>query len=99
VHPALRNQCPAAGISVVAITYRFSQDAIAPASFHDSARAIQFIRHNANEWNVDPKRIAATGGSAGAGLSLWLGFHDDLTDPDSSDPVLRQSSRLSSALA
>jgi acetyl esterase/lipase len=95
VHPALRNQCPAAGISVVAITYRFSQDAIAPASFHDSARAIQFIRHNANEWNVDPKRIAATGGSAGAGLSLWLGFHDDLTDPDSSDPVLRQSSRVS----
>jgi acetyl esterase/lipase len=99
VDPALRNQCLAAGISVVAITYRFSQDAIAPASFHDSARAIQFIRHNANEWNVDPKRIAATGGSAGAGLSLWLGFHDDLADPDSSDPVLRQSSRLSSALA
>jgi acetyl esterase len=95
VEPALRNQCLAAGISVVAISYRLSQDAIAPASFHDSARAIQFIRHNANEWNLDPGRIAATGGSAGAGLSLWLGFHDDLADPDSSDPVLRQSSRLS----
>src|SRR5687767_1664530 len=70
VEPALRDQCLAAGISVVAITYRLSQDAIAPASFHDSARAIQFIRHNATEWNLDPKRIAATGGSAGAGLSL-----------------------------
>jgi len=95
VEPALLNQCLAAGISVVAITYRLSQDAIAPAAFHDSARAIQFIRQNADEWNLDPKRIAATGGSAGAGLSLWLGFHDDLADPDSDDPVLRQSSRLS----
>src|SRR5207248_2779879 len=44
-----------------------------------------------------PKRIAATGGSAGAGLSLWLGFHDDLADPASADPVLRQSSRLTCA--
>ena len=95
VEPALLDQCLAAGISVVAITYRLSQDAIAPAAFHDSARAIQFIRQNANQWNLDPKRIAATGGSAGAGLSLWLGFHGDLADPDSDDPVLRQSSRLS----
>ncbi len=26
--------------------------------------------------------------------SLWLGFHDDLADPDNEDPVLRQSTRL-----
>jgi hypothetical protein len=25
---------------------------------------------------------------------LWLGFHDDLADPRSQDPVLRESSRL-----
>jgi acetyl esterase/lipase len=82
------------GISVVAITYRLSDQAIAPAQFHDSARAIQFIRHKAKEWNLDPTRIASTGGSAGAGLSLWLGFHDDLADPGSKDPVLKESSRL-----
>jgi len=35
------------------------------------------------------------GGSAGAGISLWLGFHDDLADPDNEDPVLRESTRLS----
>ena len=67
---------------------------IAPAQFLDSARAIQFIRSKAKEWNLDPTRIAATGGSAGAGISLWLGFHDDLADPKSEDPVLRQSTRL-----
>ena len=86
--------CLESGISVVAITYRLSDEAIAPAQFHDSARAIQFIRHNAKKWNCDPARFAATGGSAGAGISLWLGFHEDLADPDNQDPVLRQSTRL-----
>jgi acetyl esterase len=90
----LLSECLKSGISVVAITYRFSDEAIAPAQFLDSARAIQFIRSKANEWNLDPTRIAATGGSAGAGISLWLGFHDDLADPKSADPVLRQSTRL-----
>lgn len=94
VSPELLRRCLDAGISVVAITYRFSQEAIAPAPFHDSARAIQFIRHNAKGWNLDPRRVAATGTSAGAGISLWLGFHDDLADPQSDDPVLRESSRL-----
>jgi len=94
VSGALLKQCLDSGISVVAITYRFSNEAIAPAQFLDSARAIQFIRHNAKEWNLDTTRIAATGGSAGAGISLWLGFHDDLADPDSDDPVLRELTRL-----
>jgi acetyl esterase len=87
-------ECLAAGISVAAITYRFSDQSIAPAQHIDAARAIQFIRHNAQEWNIDPGRIASSGGSAGAGMSLWLGFHDDLADPQNDDPVLRQSTRL-----
>lgn len=91
----LLQRCLNEGISVAAITYRFSQHAIAPASFTDSARAIQFIRSKSKEWNLDTKRFAATGGSAGAGLSLWLGFHDDMADPDSDDLVARQSTRLS----
>jgi acetyl esterase/lipase len=95
VSPDLLRRCLASGISVVAITYRLSDQAIAPAQFHDAARAIQFIRYKAKEWNLDAQRIAATGNSAGAGLSLWLGFHDDLADPKSNDPVLRQSTRLS----
>jgi hypothetical protein len=94
VAPGLLQQCLNSGISVVAITFRFSQDAIAPASFHDAARAVQYTRQHAKEWNLDKDRFAATGGSAGAGLSLWLGFHDDLADPDAEDPVLRESTRL-----
>jgi acetyl esterase len=82
------------GISVMAINYRLSPEVSFPAHYLDCARAIQFARLNAKEWNLDPKRVGSTGGSAGAGTSLWLGFHDDLADPKSDDPVLRQSTRL-----
>jgi len=91
----LLSACLESGISVAAITYRLTDEAIAPAPFLDAARAIQFIRLNAMAWNIDPARLAANGDSAGAGISLWLGLHDDLADPDSEDPVLRQSTRLS----
>ena len=60
VSPDLLARCLDSGISVAAITYRLSDQAIAPAQFLDSARAIQFLRHKAKEWNFDPKRVAAT---------------------------------------
>lgn len=97
IAPEILKACLDSGISVAAITYRLSNVAKAPAQFHDCARAIQFLRHNAQAWNLDPSRIACIGGSAGAGLSMWLGFHDDLAQQDSDDPVLKQSSRITCA--
>jgi hypothetical protein len=64
---------------------------------HDGARAVQYMRSKAKEWNLDPDRFAATGGSAGAGISLWLAFHDDLADLKSEDPIARMSTRLACA--
>jgi acetyl esterase/lipase len=92
----LVNLCLEAGISVAAINYRLSGQAIAPAAMLDGARAVQFLRYKAAEWNLDPEKFAATGGSAGGGISLWLGFHDDLANPEANDPVERESTRLSS---
>jgi len=89
--------CLDAGVSFMAINYRFRQHAPIQDILRDAARAIQFIRDHAKEYNIDPKRIASYGGSAGAGTSLWLAVHDDLADPKSTDTVLRQSSRLSAA--
>ncbi len=90
-----------AGISVASINYRYVRQAVeegveppVKAPLHDAARALQFIRSKAKEWNIDKERIGAAGGSAGACSSLWLAFHDDLADPDSDDPVARESSRL-----
>ena len=88
------------GISVVAINYRYVTDDESPpvkAPLHDAARALQFIRSKAEEWNIDKNRIGAAGGSAGACSSLWLAFHNDLADPANKDPILRESSRLQCA--
>jgi acetyl esterase/lipase len=82
------------GFAVAAIHYRLTHAAPAPAAYLDSGRAIQFLRSKAKEWNIDPTLVASTGGSAGAGTSMWLAFHDDLADPKSEDPVARQSTRL-----
>jgi arylformamidase len=81
------------GISVVAIRYRLLDQAILPAPVMDAARAVQFVRHMAPEWNLDKDRIAVTGGSAGGCTSLWLALHDDLADPESEDPVSRESTK------
>ncbi len=93
-----------AGISVVSIEYRFVSEAtkagVKPPvewPLHDAARALQFVRSKAKEWNIDKTRIGATGGSAGACSSLWLAFHDDMADPKSSDPIARESTRLTCA--
>ena len=88
-----------ANISVVAINYRLmrhAQDVVPPvkAPLHDAARALQFVRSRAEEWNIDKVRIGAAGGSAGACSSLWLAYHDDLADPKSPDAVSRESTRL-----
>lgn len=82
------------GVSCAAINYRFRDSAPIQDILHDAARAVQFIRSKAGEWNIDKSRIAAQGGSAGAGTSLWLATRDDLADPASGDPVLRESSRV-----
>ncbi|MCF7847464.1 MAG: alpha/beta hydrolase [Kiritimatiellales bacterium] len=92
--PAFLAACQAEGWAVATINYRFTDTAPAPAAYLDGARAIQFLRSKAGEWKLDPARVAATGASAGAGISLWLGFHDDLADPASDDPVARHSTRL-----
>jgi len=99
-----KKQSPAAirpwlvkGISYAAINYRLTGTAPLPAPVHDAARAVQFLRSKAADWNINKTRIALTGGSAGACTSMWILLHDDLADPKSDDPVLRESTRVSAA--
>ena len=100
-NPGELRECLAAGISVVSINYRYSTQAqlagvMPPVKWplEDAARALQFVRSKAAEWNIDKQRIGASGGSAGACSSLYLAFHDDMADPKSSDPIARESTRL-----
>lgn len=89
-----------AEISVVSVEYRLIRHAVeegvdppVKAPLYDCARALQFVRSKAEEWNLNQARVAVFGGSAGGCTSLWLAFHDDLADPDSEDPIARLSTR------
>ena len=81
-------------LSVVSVEYRFTNVKTHPAQVEDCLRAIQFVRSHAQEWNIDPKRIGVTGGSAGGHLTAWVTLHDDAAQPKSEDLVARQSTRV-----
>ncbi len=95
--PSVVDKYLKAGISFVAMNYRLSDVGPYPIMMEDAARGLQTVRSRASEWNLDPEKAACYGGSAGAGISLWLGFHDDLADPESEDPISRQSTRIVAA--
>ncbi len=65
----------------------------------DVRRALQYIRHRANDFNIDKNKIVLAGNSAGAGTSLWIAFNNDFADSQNSDPVLKQSSRVKGVVA
>lgn len=65
----------------------------------DVRRALQYIRNRANDFNIDKKKIILAGNSAGAGTSLWIAFNNDMADAFSSDPVLRESTRVKGVVA
>lgn len=98
----LQKECLQNGIAFVSADYRLvigDGAAPYPAPMLDGARVIQFLRTRAKEWNLDPKRMAIGGGSAGANISLWVALHDDLANPKAEDPVLRESSRVSCVIS
>jgi acetyl esterase/lipase len=90
-----------AGISVAGINYRYSHQNPAGTlgSLKDAARFIQFIRFHADTYNIDKRRVACYGGSAGGAASLWLAFRDEMADPTDLDPIAAESTRLTAAAA
>ncbi len=90
----LVRRCLAEGIAVASANYRLSRQSPYPGPMLDGARAVQFVRSEAESLGIDPERVAACGNSAGAGIALWIGFHDDMAAPDDPDPVRRESTRL-----
>ena len=83
-----------AGINFASVEYRLIKHAQLPAPHEDAVRALQFIRSKAEDWGIDKTRIAAYGGSAGAQLVAYLAWSDDFADPESDNPIARESSRL-----
>jgi len=88
-----------AGVSVAVINYRFMNEFPfgVLASMKDSKRCLQYIRYQSERYNIDKNRIACSGGSAGAGTSLWLAFNDNMAELENEDLVLRESTCLTCA--
>jgi len=68
-------------------------------SMGDVRRALQYIRSRATDFNIAKDKIILAGNSAGAGTSLWIAFNNDVANAGSSDPVLRESSRVKGVVA
>jgi len=83
------------GYAVVSINYRLSHEIQFPAQIFDIKAAVRWIRSNAKEYNLNPNKIAAWGGSAGGYLSAMLGTTGDVPElEDLSMGNLIQSSRV-----
>ena len=61
------------GYTAVAIAYRLAPRHQHPAQIDDCRAALAWMKQNAKEYKIDPKRIGAWGYSAGAHLSALLG--------------------------
>lgn len=84
-----------AGFAVMSIDYRLLPEGTLPIPYMDAARAIQFARYNAKDLNIDKTKVGLMGSSAGGLTSLFVGFYDDMADPESKDPVGKESTRVS----
>lgn len=66
----------ARGTLVAAIDYRLAPEYKFPAQIEDVMCAVRFLRAHAADYNLDPDRIGAIGGSAGGHLVALLGTVD-----------------------
>lgn len=65
-----------AGFLVVSVNYRLAPEYEFPAMIEDVKCAVRSLRAHAEEYNLDPNRIGAWGGSAGGHLVSLLGTTD-----------------------
>jgi acetyl esterase/lipase len=84
----------AQGISAFVLRYRLGSNGYRhPVMLGDVARAVRLIRHDAERFGIDPRRVGVIGSSAGGHLAFTLLTHGDAGDPAAADPIDRQPSR------
>jgi len=59
------------------VGYRLSGEAQFPAQIEDCKCAVRFLRANADEYGIDPRRIGAMGVSSGGHLAILLGLTEE----------------------
>jgi len=81
------------GVTAVVLRYRLGPKYRHPCMLNDAQRAIRFVRSKASEWGISKERVGIMGFSAGGHLASTAATHLEPVNPDSDDPVDKESSR------
>lgn len=80
------------GITGIVLEYRLPRGR-SYVPLLDAQRAIRTVRVNAKAWGIDPAKVGIMGFSAGGHLASTAGTHFDDGDPNTADPIERNSCR------
>jgi acetyl esterase/lipase len=81
------------------VGYRLVPKALFPAQIEDVKCAVRYVRANAEKLGVDPKRVGATGFSAGGHLSMMLGVMGKDDGLEGEGGCAEQSSQVNAVVA
>lgn len=89
----------ARGYVTVAISYRLSGEAKFPAAIQDAKAAVRWLRANAKNHGIDPRKIGVTGLSAGGHLAALLATSGGVAALEGDGGNADQSSAVQACLA
>lgn len=81
------------GVAAFVVRYRLAPRYKHPAPLQDAQQAMRWVRANAKEYGVDPKRVGIWGFSAGGHLASTAATQFDDGNPDAADPVAKKGCR------
>ena len=93
-HRKVAQAIAAHGFVTASISYRLSGEARFPAQIQDCKAAVRFLRANAVEFGIDPKKIGAIGHSAGGHLAALLATSAGIPELEGKGGNARYSSAI-----
>ena len=87
------------GYTVFAVRHRSAPTYKVPQAVEDVQLAIRHIRHHAEDYGIDPTRMASYGFSSGGHLALMIALDSDDGDASSEDGVAKTANHVAAAVA
>jgi len=81
------------GVAAFVVRYRLAPRYKHPAPLQDAQQALRWVRANAKQYGVDPKRVGIWGFSAGGHLASTAATQFDDGNPEAADPVAKMGCR------